>query len=200
MSKRNQRQRYRAKVKTPHWADGLFDRGPAVALAPRRRRPQQRWTPYGPNPFDWGWVTDQLATGGMPTTKAEMDKLVREGVTHIVCTAGDMPATAHSIEAVDGRVNFLYNPTDDDYRPKGRDWFERTARFVVPALEAGDKAYVHCIAGSNRGPSSAYYVLRAMGTPPDDAEALIRAARPNARVYYIDDAEAALEAEEARYA
>jgi hypothetical protein len=151
---------------------------------------------FGPYPDDWAWVTPQLATGGLPTTRREMTNLVKAGITHVVCVAGDMPSVAHRVEGADGRVNFLYNPTDDDGKWKPRDWFERTARFVAPAIEAGEKAYVHCIAGSNRGPSSAYYVLRATGTPQSDAEALIRAARPRARLLYLEDAEAALAAED----
>jgi Fe-S cluster assembly protein SufB len=56
-------------------------------------------------------------------------------------------------------------------------------------------ATVHnCAAGINRGPSTAYSLMRALGWPAADAEAAIRAARPQVGLAYKGDADAAVAA------
>jgi protein-tyrosine phosphatase len=52
----------------------------------------------------------------------------------------------------------------------------------------------HCAHGVNRGPSLAYAILRAQGWPRHDAYALLKERRPQVRVGYRDDADAALRA------
>lgn len=155
----------------------------------RRRRPS-----YSPGPFknDWDWVTPLVATGGMPTTTAEVTRLVRAGITHVLNVCDDWPFTAKRVLAGDRRITYLHNPTPDDGRVKPRAWFERSAAFALPAIAAGHPVLVHCLCGSNRGPSTAAYVLMAHGADPADVEALVRAARPRAHVDYLPDAIEAL--------
>lgn len=141
-----------------------------------------------PKPYDWTWITDQLATGGMPLSAAEMSKLVAEGVTHVVNVSGDYRDIARTVEEADKRVRYLWNPADDDGRVKPAEWFQRTVDFAVPAIENGDRVYVHCLCGKNRGPSSAMAVLIALGHPADEAEEMIRTRRPRAQLLYAEDA------------
>lgn len=156
---------------------------------PRRRRPS-----YSPGPFknDWNWVTPLVATGGMPTTTAEVTRLIRAGITHVLNVCDDWPFTARRVLAGDDRITYLHNPTPDDGNIKPRAWFERSAAFALPAIAAGHPVLVHCLCGSNRGPSTAAYVLMAQGGDPADVEALVRAARPQAHVDYLPDAIEAL--------
>lgn len=164
------------------WLDEHYYRAPAAVS----------WYAEGPFPNDWAWVTNQLATGGMPLSTAEVTNLVRAGITHVVNCSDEYVLTAERVLEPDDRIRYLFNPTPDNGSWKSKEWFERTIDFVKPALENGDRALVHCLCGSNRGPSSAYAVLRAMGTPKDEAEDLIRTARPRASLRYLPDAEDAV--------
>lgn len=146
----------------------------------------------GPLPYDWAWVTDTVATGGMPTTTPEVDALVAAGITHVLDCAGDMPTTAKRVLVADERITYHVNATVDNGLIKPPAWFERSLAFALPALEAGGRILVHCLCGSNRGPSTAYAVLRAQGATAAQAEALVRSARPRAHLVYLPDAEAAV--------
>lgn len=154
--------------------------------------PQTSWYAPGPFPNDWAWVTDQVATGGMPLSTDEVTNLVRAGITHIVNVSDEWVRHASEVLEPDERIRYLFNPAPDNGAWKPKEWFQRTLDFAVPAVENGDRVYIHCLCGSNRGPSNAYAVLRALGYPAAEAEALIREARPNARLRYLQDAEQAV--------
>lgn len=166
-----------------------------------RRRAHALWDspwryglPCGHLHHDWSWVESSVATGGMPATLADVDALVAEGITHVVNVATEDADAASRLLGTDPRISYLWNPTPDDGRWKPVEWFDRTIDFVLPAIENGDRVLIHCHCGSNRGPSSAYAVLLAMGHAPATAEAMIRAARPQARLMYLEDAREALAA------
>jgi hypothetical protein len=94
-----------------------------------------------------------------------------------------------------GISGYLFNPAADDGQPKPVDWFQRSLRFAMPILaRPGWIVYVHCYDGINRGPSTAYAILRAQGLSPWQARLLIDFNRPIdvAGLRYAGDAEKAL--------
>jgi protein-tyrosine phosphatase len=117
--------------------------------------------------MDMTWVTDQIAVGGGIWNEAKMIEVVREGVTHII----DM-----QIEFDDTRlaepygVKVLWNPTDDDFRPKPPELFQRGVDFALEALQDPQaKLLIHCAAGVHRAPMMTLAVLRAQGWSLRDA-------------------------------
>jgi protein-tyrosine phosphatase len=117
--------------------------------------------------MDMTWVTDQIAVGGGIWHEANMIEVVREGVTHII----DM-----QIEFDDTRlaepygVKVLWNPTDDDFRPKPPELFQRGVDFALEALQDPQaKLLIHCAAGVHRAPMMTLAVLRAQGWSLRDA-------------------------------
>ena len=121
--------------------------------------------------MDLTWVTDRIAVGGGIWHEGNMIEVVREGVTHII----DM-----QIEFDDTRlaepygVRVLWNPTDDDFRPKPAELFRRGVDFALKALEDTEtKVFVHCAAGVHRAPMMALAILRAQGWSLEDAVARI---------------------------
>ncbi len=125
--------------------------------------------------MDMTWVTDRIAVGGGIWTEDKMIEVVRAGVTHII----DM-----QIEWDDTRlaapygVKVLWNPTDDDFRHKPPELFQRGVQFALEALDDADaRLFIHCAAGVHRAPMMALAVLRAMGFSLDDAREMIESRR-----------------------
>ena len=117
--------------------------------------------------MDMTWVNDQIAVGGGIWNEANMIEVVRQGVTHII----DM-----QIEFDDTRlaepygVKVLWNPTDDDFRPKPPELFQRGVDFALEALQDPQaKLFIHCAAGVHRAPMMTLAVLRAQGWSLRDA-------------------------------
>ncbi len=111
--------------------------------------------------MDMTWVTDRIAVGGGIWTDDKMVEVVRAGITHII----DM-----QIEWDDTRmaqpygVRVLWNPTDDDFRPKPPELFRRGVEFALEALDdAESRVFIHCAAGVHRAPMMTLAVLRALG-------------------------------------
>jgi protein-tyrosine phosphatase len=96
-----------------------------------------------------------------------MIQVVAAGVTHII----DM-----QIEFDDTRlaepygVRVLWNPTDDDFRPKPPELLQRGVDFALEALEDPQaKLLIHCAAGVHRAPMMTLAVLRAQGWSLEEA-------------------------------
>jgi len=111
--------------------------------------------------MDLTWVTDRVAVGGGIWHDGNMIEVAAEGVTHII----DM-----QIEFDDTRlaepygVRVLWNPTEDDFRAKPAELFQRGVDFALEALEDPEaKVFIHCAAGVHRAPMMALAVLRAQG-------------------------------------
>jgi protein-tyrosine phosphatase len=128
--------------------------------------------------MDMTWVTERVAVGGGIWNDANMSEAVRAGVTHII----DM-----QIEFDDTRlaepygVTVLWNPTDDDFRPKPAELLQRGVEFALGALdEAESRIFIHCAAGVHRAPMMTLAVLRAMGFGLPDAMEMIQRRRPAA--------------------
>jgi protein-tyrosine phosphatase len=125
--------------------------------------------------MDMTWVTDRIAVGGGIWTDEKMVEVARAGVTHII----DM-----QIEWDDTRlaqpygVKVLWNPTDDDFRPKPPELFRRGVEFALEALDdAESRVFIHCAAGVHRAPMMALAVLRALGFGLQDAMDMIQSRR-----------------------
>jgi protein-tyrosine phosphatase len=125
--------------------------------------------------MDMTWVTDRIAVGGGIWNEEKMMEVVQAGVTHII----DM-----QIEWDDTRlagpygVKVLWNPTDDDFRRKPQELFQRGVDFALRALDDGDaRLLIHCAAGVHRAPMMTLAVLRAMGFSLDDAMEMIESRR-----------------------
>jgi protein-tyrosine phosphatase len=125
--------------------------------------------------MDMTWVTDRIAVGGGIWTEDKMMEVVRAGITHII----DM-----QIEWDDTRmaqpygIKVLWNPTDDDFRPKPPELFQRGVQFALEALDdAESRVFIHCAAGVHRAPMMALAVLRAMGFRLQDAINMIESRR-----------------------
>ena len=123
-----------------------------------------------------------MAVGGGIWVEDKMAEVVRAGVTHII----DM-----QIEFDDtplGRqfgVEVLWNPTDDDFKPKPYELLAKGVEFALKALEDdSSKVFIHCAAGVHRAPMMTLAVLGALGWDLDEAMELIQARR-----YVVDFAD-----------
>jgi len=125
--------------------------------------------------MDMTWVTDRLAVGGGIWTDDKMLEVVDAGVTHIIDMQiewDDRPL------ARPYRINVLWNPTDDDFRPKPPELLQRGVDFALEALDDADtKIFIHCAAGVHRAPMMALAVLRALGYGLQDAMDMIQSKR-----------------------
>ncbi len=132
--------------------------------------------------MDITWVTDRIAVGGGIWVEERMVEVANAGVTHVI----DMQIEFDDTELGERvGVEVLWNPVDDDFKPKGVEVFERGVRFALRALEDPEaKLFVHCAAGIHRAPMMALAVLCATGYPLDDAKRLIQTKR-----YVVDFAE-----------
>lgn len=149
--------------------------------------------------FRFAFVTDRMALGPAPTSGADIEALVAAGITAVLncCEDNDAPF-------IGGRVMYLQNATDDpgcdaDQKPKKpASWFATSLNFVMPLLVVPrNRVYVHCHMGRNRGASTAYAVLRALGLNAELSMRLVKDActrfgRPDAPVCYAPDADRAV--------
>ncbi len=125
--------------------------------------------------MDMTWVTDRIAVGGGIWTDDKMIEVVRAGVTHIVDMQIEWDDTAL---AKPYGVKVLWNPTDDDFKPKPPALLQRGVDFALEALDdAENKVFIHCAAGVHRAPMMTLAVLRALGFGLDDAMDMIQARR-----------------------
>jgi len=126
--------------------------------------------------MDITWLTDRIAVGGGIWNSSNMEKVKREGVTHII----DMQIEFDDTDlAADQGIEVLWNPTDDDFELKPAELFRRGVDFTLAALEGTDaKVFIHCAAGVHRAPMMALAVLGSMGWNLHDAMELIERRRP----------------------
>lgn len=126
--------------------------------------------------MDMTWVTDRIAVGGGIWTDDKMIEVVRAGVTHII----DMQIEWDDTKLAEPYgVKVLWNATDDDFRPKPAELFERGVEFALEALDHEDsKVFIHCAAGVHRAPMMTLAVLRALGWSLEDGMELVETRRP----------------------
>ena len=125
--------------------------------------------------MDITWLTERIAVGGGIWTPENMAAVAEAGITHIIdmqIEFDDTPLAAPYGVAV------LWNPTDDDFRPKPPELLQRGVDFALKALDDSDsRVFIHCAAGVHRAPMMALAVLRALGFSREDAMHMIQARR-----------------------
>ena len=139
--------------------------------------------------MDYNWINSRIATGAAIGSPTDVDDLAGAGVTHIIDCRGELD----DAPLLGGHPDMLYlwNGVADDGNPAthGDAWFSKSLAFALPALaQPHTKIYTHCAAGVNRGPSTAFAILYALGFTAGHVEALIRAARPQVGLAYKDEA------------
>ncbi len=125
--------------------------------------------------MDMTWVTDRIAVGGGIWTDEKMVEVAGAGITHII----DMQLEWDDTRLAEPYgVRVLWNPTDDDFRPKPPELFQRGVEFALTALDdAESRVFIHCAAGVHRAPMMALAVLRALGFRLQDAMDMIQGRR-----------------------
>ena len=126
--------------------------------------------------MDMTWIIERMALGGGIWTEDKMSEVARAGVTHII----DMQIEFDDTQLADPHgIRVLWNPVDDDFRPKPPEVFQRGVDFALEALDdPGAKLFIHCAAGVHRAPMMTLAVMRAMGWELNHAQQLLQARRP----------------------
>ena len=125
--------------------------------------------------MDMTWVMPRLAVGGGIWTEEKMIEVVRSGVTHIIDMQLEFDDTPL---AKPYGVKVLWNATDDDFRPKPPELFQRGVEFALAALDDAEaRVFIHCAAGVHRAPMMTLAVLRTMGFNLEDAMHMIQSRR-----------------------
>ncbi len=125
--------------------------------------------------MDMSWITEQIAVGGGIWVAEKMAEVHRAGITHVI----DMQIEFDDTEiARPFGIEVCWNPTDDDFQPKGPEIFRRGVAFGLEALKNKDaKVYIHCAAGVHRAPMMALALLRAQGHDLEAAKTMIQSKR-----------------------
>ena len=128
------------------------------------------------NGMDITWLTDRIAVGGGIWNSDNMEKVAREGITHVIDMQIEFDDTPLGLEH---GVEVLWNPTDDDFTAKPPELFRKGVNFAMEALERPEaKVFIHCAAGVHRAPMMTLAVLGSMGWSVNDAMQMIEARRP----------------------
>ena len=126
--------------------------------------------------MDITWLTERIAVGGGIWNSENMEKVAREGITHVIDMQIEFDDTPLGLEH---GVEVLWNPTDDDFTEKPPELFQRGVDFATLALEKPEaRLFIHCAAGVHRAPMMALAVLGSMGWGVEDAVQMIEARRP----------------------
>jgi protein-tyrosine phosphatase len=132
--------------------------------------------PRGTFIMDMTWVTGRIAVGGGIWNEDNMAQVADAGVTHILDMQIEFDDTR--LAAPHG-IAVMWNPIDDDFKPKSADVFQRGVDFALKALDKeGTKLFVHCAAGVHRAPMMTLAILCSLGWKMADALRLIEAKRP----------------------
>lgn len=141
---------------------------------------------------DFNFITPRLATGGGITTKDDVEALLRAGITHVI----DCRSEFNDVDLFAGTsITYKWNGVADDGKTKPKEWFQLSLAFGLPMFwQPRTKLLCHCAQGINRGPSTAFAVMLALGFGKMEARAKINVARPLTipGLAYARDAEAAL--------
>lgn len=121
-----------------------------------------------------------------------VDELLAHGVTHVIDARSECCDSDLWYEAGLPLANYCYAPIVDQrgFVPPEA-WFQDVENFVrrfVAKYSEGDRLYVHCFAGVNRGPSVAMLALLTVNPDLSPMEAFlqVREARPVAQLIYAE--------------
>ena len=122
------------------------------------------------------FLTKRLAFGSMITTWSDVEQLRDLGVTHVI----NLLRNTNTKKIRQFKWLWLRFKDDKESRPR---WFYRKAlKFYKRAGKGRNrKVFVMCHHGVSRSASMAYFLLRASGFGPHEAESIVRHARPPAQ-------------------
>lgn len=140
---------------------------------------------------DFAVINSRLATGAAISSEADVEQLVEAGVGAVIDCRDDFDDA--SLLASHPNLLYLWNGTPDDGSVKPDSWFGASLSFGLAFLATPHGIlYCHCAAGVNRGPSTATLIMIAQGWTPGQAEAAIRAVRPQVGLAYLTQGEDAV--------
>lgn len=155
---------------------------------------------------DVSQINEWLWCGGAITTDADVAQIAADGITldidcrkefddrSLIDAYDRLPPTPGALRQ-HPQIAYYYAGVDDDGQPKPVSWFQGAWEFAQPLLDQGAVVLAHCAGGVNRGPSMAYFLLRAHGKLSGDAAfAVLKAKRPVVGVLYRPDADRAITA------
>ena len=146
-------------------------------------------------PLNFNAITNRLLVGSRPQTLSDIERLRMASVSHIidVCEVDDALLLNGADWISMGIEGYLWNTAFDNGLPKPASWFLTSLHFAMPLMTvSGPVIYVHCYDGIDRGPSTAYAILRAMGLTQVQARLLLNIARPIALARYTGDTDQAI--------
>lgn len=118
-------------------------------------------------------ITERIWLGNYADAK-DIARLKREGITHVLSCAGELPM----VDYPNGIVNVKLD-LDDDPRERIANVFVYTNRFIEDALRGDGKILVHCAAGISRSATVlAWYLMTKTGASPAAVIAYLRSRRP----------------------
>jgi hypothetical protein len=118
------------------------------------------------------FVNERLAFGSKCMRARHVKRLESLGITHVIDVRHYPSKKLRKFKTI--RLNFK-----DNARPRPMWFYARALRFYEKALKVpNSKVFVMCRAGRRRSANMTYFLLRASGLGPSEAEAIIRRARP----------------------
>jgi protein-tyrosine phosphatase len=118
------------------------------------------------------FVGKRLAFGSKATRLRHVERLRALGITHV------LDVRKYRAKKLD-QFKRICLSFKDDARPRPQWFYRRTLAFYKKAMSQPDsKVFVMCRAGRRRSANMTYFLLRASGVGPSEAEATIRRARP----------------------
>lgn len=132
--------------------------------------------------MDFDFVSENIAVGTTPETSADVQRLVADGITHVINCRDDHDDAV----LLAGRFRYLWNGTPDwnpsapfGGEPKPASWFEKSIEFWYgPRNDPKNRLYVHCSAGVNRSATTAWMLLRSLQVDAADCDLIIDTHRP----------------------
>ncbi len=155
--------------------------------------------------MDVSQINPQLWCGGAITTEEDVNAIAALGITadidcreefddhSLIAEFDNFPPDSPALKN-HPQIAYCYDGTPDDGFPKPVSWFQTAWTFAQPILTNGGVVLSHCASGRNRGPSMAYFLLRAQWKMTgNEAYDLLKQKRPQVGVAYRADADKAIE-------
>lgn len=122
------------------------------------------------------FVNRRLAFGSAVNTEAHVERLRALGITHLLNLRRYRSRRAQ-------RFSFLSLGIRDNGRPRPAWFYQSALRFYKKAMKQRDaKLLVMCHHAMRRSPSLTYFLLRASGAEPHEAQRQVLKAKPKAQV------------------
>lgn len=138
---------------------------------------------------DYSWVKSRLAIGGAIDSLFDARKLAAAGITRVL----NLRMSQAEIVPVQVAGMVYYSNPMPNHGPVPQNWFKFSFDCYMRTMkEPKEKLLVHCKNGIDRSPSTAYFLLRALGTSEDDAWDHVINAHPASKMAWNVEAEKAL--------